>query len=151
MPENTARTPEPPREDAPGSDAEGMTAHPVSDGGTSDGGTSDGGPDAGPATPPSGRRSAAPQTGPAARSQLFIWLKEVATVVVIAVVLSFLIKTFLFRAFYIPSESMVSTLDVNDRIFVNLLVPEPFSLSRGDVVVFRDTKGWLTAAPDEPK
>ncbi|HCN23274.1 MAG TPA: signal peptidase I, partial [Arthrobacter bacterium] len=74
-----------------------------------------------------------------------------ATVVVIAVVLSFLIKTFLFRAFYIPSESMVSTLDVNDRIFVNLLVPEPFSLSRGDVVVFRDTKGWLTAAPDAPK
>lgn len=69
--------------------------------------------------------------------------------VVIAVVLSFLIKTFLFRAFFIPSESMVNTLDVDDRIFVNLLVPEPFSLSRGDVVVFRDTKGWLPAAPEE--
>ena len=65
--------------------------------------------------------------------------------VVIAVVLSFLIKTFLFRAFYIPSESMVNTLDVNDRIFVNLLVPEPFALERGDVVVFKDTKGWLAA------
>jgi signal peptidase I len=38
---------------------------------------------------------------------------------------------------------MVNTLDVDDRIFVNLLVPEPFALSRGDVVVFRDTKGWL--------
>lgn len=77
------------------------------------------------------------------RSALYLWLKEVATVVVIAVVLSFLIKTFLFRAFYIPSESMVNTLDVNDRIFVNLLVPEPFALERGDVVVFKDTKGWL--------
>lgn len=76
------------------------------------------------------------------------WLKEIATVVVIAVVLSFLIKTFLFRAFYIPSESMVSTLELDDRIFVNLLVPEPFALSRGDVVVFRDTKGWLPAMPD---
>lgn len=145
MPENNAGTPEPSREGAPGADADGM-----SDAVSSDGGASDGVADGSPSAPPSGRRSAAPNTEPAAPSQLFIWLKEVATVVVIAVVLSFLIKTFLFRAFYIPSESMVSTLDVNDRIFVNLLVPEPFSLSRGDVVVFRDTKGWLTAAPDEP-
>ena len=83
------------------------------------------------------------------RNPLLLWLKEIATVVVIAVVLSFLIKTFLFRAFFIPSESMVNTLDVDDRIFVNLLVPEPFSLSRGDVVVFRDTKGWLPAAPEK--
>ena len=74
---------------------------------------------------------------------MFLWAKEIATVVLVAVVLSFLIKTFLFRAFYIPSESMVNTLDVNDRIFVNLLVPEPFALERGDVVVFRDTQGWL--------
>jgi signal peptidase I len=80
---------------------------------------------------------------------VFVWLKEVATVVVIAVVLSFLIKTFLFRAFWIPSESMVSTLDIDDRIFVNLLVPEPFALSRGDVVVFRDTKGWLPPVPEK--
>src|SRR6476469_930741 len=83
------------------------------------------------------------------RSPLFLWLKEVATVVVVAIVLSFLIKTFLFRAFYIPSESMVNTLDVNDRIFVNLLVPEPMALQRGDVVVFRDSQGWL--APAAPK
>jgi signal peptidase I len=76
-------------------------------------------------------------------SPLFLWAKEVATVVLVAIVLSFLIKTFLFRAFYIPSESMVNTLDVNDRIFVNLLVPEPFALEHGDVVVFRDTQGWL--------
>ena len=79
-------------------------------------------------------------------SPLFLWVKEVATVVLVAIVLSFLIKTFLFRAFYIPSESMVNTLDVNDRIFVNLLVPEPFALERGDVVVFRDTQGWLVPA-----
>jgi signal peptidase I len=84
-----------------------------------------------------------------ARNPFMVWLKEIATVVLIAVVLSFLIKTFLFRAFYIPSESMVSTLDVNDRIFVNLLVPEPFALERGDVVVFKDTKGWLPPTPQK--
>lgn len=82
-------------------------------------------------------------------NQLLLWLKEVATVVAIAIVLSFLIKTFLFRAFFIPSESMVNTLDISDRIFVNLLVPEPFALQRGDVVVFRDTKGWLPQTPQE--
>lgn len=71
------------------------------------------------------------------------WLREIGTVVVIAIVLSFLIKTFLFRAFFIPSESMVNTLDVDDRIFVNLLVPQPFALERGDVVVFKDAQGWL--------
>ena len=71
--------------------------------------------------------------------------------VIVAIVLSFLIKTFLFRAFYIPSESMVNTLDVNDRIFVNLLVPEPMALQRGDVVVFRDSQGWLAPAAEKTK
>lgn len=174
MPENKARTPEPPRDGARGTaDGDGISgSYGTADGHGTSGVTSDGvapggaagsagaGPQSGnssgglagarPEAPSSGRRSAAPKAEPAAPSQFFVWLKEVATVVVIAVVLSFLIKTFLFRAFYIPSESMVSTLDVNDRIFVNLLVPEPFALSRGDVVVFKDTKGWLAAAPAEP-
>ncbi|MDR6414055.1 signal peptidase I [Pseudarthrobacter sulfonivorans] len=164
MPENEARTPEPPRDGATGFSADhkaadaagssrassdgGATAHIASDGGRTvpDPADDDNG-DARPAVPEPGRRSAAPKAG--APSPIFIWLKEVATVVVIAVVLSFLIKTFLFRAFYIPSESMVSTLDVNDRIFVNLLVPEPLALSRGDVVVFRDTQGWLAETPEK--
>ncbi|MFE4197759.1 signal peptidase I [Paenarthrobacter sp. NPDC056912] len=84
------------------------------------------------------------------RNPALVWLKEIATVVAIAVVLSFLIKTFLFRAFYIPSESMESTLDVNDRIFINLLVPEPFALAHGDVVVFKDSQGWLPAVVKKP-
>jgi len=80
-------------------------------------------------------------------SGAWAWGKEIVTILVIALVLSFLIKTFLFRAFYIPSGSMENTLQINDRIFVNLLVPEPFSLKRGDVVVFKDTQGWLTQKP----
>lgn len=71
------------------------------------------------------------------------WLKEIITIIAIALLLSFLIKSFLFRAFFIPSESMEETLQVHDRIFVNLLVPGPFELERGDVVVFQDTKNWL--------
>ncbi len=101
-----------------------------------------------PTVAPAGKRARRAKTKES-RSPFFLWLKEVATVVVVAIVLSFLIKTFLFRAFYIPSESMVNTLDVNDRIFVNLLVPEPFALERGDVVVFKDTKGWLVPAEEK--
>lgn len=75
--------------------------------------------------------------------RLAAWLKEIATIVAIALILSFLIKTFLFRAFFIPSGSMEDTLQIDDRIFVNQLVPAPFALERGDVVVFKDTEGWL--------
>lgn len=84
------------------------------------------------------------------KNPVLVWAKEIATVVAIALVLSFLLKTFLFRAFYIPSESMESTLDVYDRIFINLLVPGPFDLSRGDVVVFKDTQAWLEPLPQKP-
>src|ERR687890_355049 len=136
MPENHARTPEPRPDGASDSRADAAN------------GAAEAGPDA-PAPAPAGSRAAAKASENSRGSQVLAWLKEIATVVVIAVVLSFLIKTFLFRAFFIPSESMVNTLDINDRIFVNLLVPEPFSLSRGDVVVFRDTKGWLPPAEEK--
>jgi signal peptidase I len=143
MPENHARIPDPGHDGGPGAPAARAAADAEA---AADAVESAPGAPAGPAV---GKHSAAPQTESSAPGPLFAWLKEIATVVVIAVVLSFLIKTFLFRAFFIPSESMVNTLDVDDRIFVNLLVPEPFSLSRGDVVVFRDTNAWLPAAPEK--
>ena len=143
MPENPARIPDPGHDGGP--DAPAMRAAAQADDPAA---PVESAADA-PASPAAGKHSAAPHTESSAPGPGFAWLKEVATVIVIAVVLSFLIKTFLFRAFFIPSESMESTLDVDDRIFVNLLVPEPFALSRGDVVVFRDTKGWLPAAPEK--
>jgi signal peptidase I len=85
------------------------------------------------------------------KSPLLSWLREIGLIVGVALVLSFLIKTFLFRAFFIPSTSMEETLEVDDRIFVNLLVPQPFALSRGDVVVFRDDLGWLPPNGSHPK
>ncbi len=64
-------------------------------------------------------------------------------VVVTALVLSLLVKTFLVQAFVIPSESMHDTLVEGDRILVSELTPGPFDLQRGDVVVFADPGGWL--------
>lgn len=97
--------------------------------------------------------SAAAAENPQNRGPLYkIWrfIREIAIIVIIALVLSFVIKTFFFRAYYIPSGSMEHTLEVNDRIFANLMVPGPFDLDRGDVVVFRDDLGWLPPLEEAP-
>ncbi len=49
-----------------------------------------------------------------------------------------LIKTFLVQPFWIPSESMLPTIEVNDRVMVNKLAYEWAEPQRGDIVVFRD-------------
>ena len=74
------------------------------------------------------------------------FLRDVAIIVVAAVLASFLVKAYLVRSFYIPSESMENTLLVGDRVLVNELVPGVVPVQRGDVVVFSDPGGWLTAA-----
>lgn len=68
--------------------------------------------------------------------------RELAVIVVIALVLSFLVKTFLAQPFYIPSASMESTLDIGDRIIVSKFTPQHSPLHRGDVIVFEDPKSW---------
>ncbi|ACQ80782.1 signal peptidase I [Beutenbergia cavernae DSM 12333] len=76
-------------------------------------------------------------------------LRETVIVLVSALVLSLLIKTFLAQAFYIPSGSMQTTLDIGDRVLVNKLAPGPFDVNRGDVVVFVDPGGWLPPTVEE--
>lgn len=49
-----------------------------------------------------------------------------------------LIKTFLVQPFYIPSESMIPTIQVNDRVMVNKLTTRFGQPDRFDVVVFTD-------------
>jgi signal peptidase I len=57
--------------------------------------------------------------------------------VVLALVIALLIKTFLFQAFYIPSESMTPTLKIHDRVLVNKLSYKLHPVHRGDIVVFK--------------
>lgn len=79
-----------------------------------------------------------------------IFLRDTVLILVAAIVVSVGIKTFLLRSFYIPSGSMQNTLQVNDRIIVNELVPNLIAVERGDVVVFTDPGGWLPSAPPSP-
>ena len=74
-------------------------------------------------------------------------LRDVTVIFLAAIVISVGIKAFLVRSFYIPSESMEDTLQVDDRIVVNELVPKLIPIKRGDVVVFRDPGGWLGPRP----
>jgi signal peptidase I len=53
-----------------------------------------------------------------------------------ALIIALLIKTFLFQAFYIPSESMKPTLNVGDRVLVNKVSYRLHDVNRGDIVVF---------------
>jgi signal peptidase I len=71
------------------------------------------------------------------------FLRDLVVIIVAAVVISALIKAFLFRSFFIPSDSMNPTLVRDDRVIVNELQPKVFPLQRGDIVVFRDPGGWL--------
>ena len=62
---------------------------------------------------------------------------EWALLIASALIIALLIKTFLFQAFYIPSDSMVPTLKTNDRVIVNRLSYHLHAVHRGDIVVFK--------------
>lgn len=75
------------------------------------------------------------------------WLKEIALVVVIAMLISTLLRAFIVQVFWIPSPSMHDTLVENDKIAVSRIDALTGSIHRGDVVVFHDELGWLPASP----
>ena len=70
-------------------------------------------------------------------------LREFPILVIVALAVSLVIKTFLVQFFYIPSGSMENTLQINDRVAVNKVPFLSQSIHRGEVVVFRDPANWL--------
>lgn len=92
-----------------------------------------------------------PSVAPARKRGWLTFLRDVLVIVLIAVLVSFLVKTFLVRSFYIPSGSMKDTLQIDDRILVDEITPKIGGYSRGDIVVFRDPGGWLTAPAKPPR
>lgn len=98
-------------------------------------------------TKPSGPESGTgePQR-PGFLRRAFNWLLEGVLIVVGAVVIATLIRTFLGQMFIIPSGSMENTLQVSDRV----LVAKFGGFQRGDVVVFEDPGNWLELAEREP-
>jgi signal peptidase I len=76
------------------------------------------------------------------------FLREWAAIALAVILMSLLVKTFLLQAFFIPSASMEPTLHgcprcAGDRVVVNKLTSHMGGVHRGDIVVFRDSAGWL--------
>ena len=63
-------------------------------------------------------------------------LLEWGAVIIGAIAVAFVVKTFLFQAFWIPSPSMSPTLVKGDRVLVNKLSYDLHDVNRGDVIVF---------------
>jgi signal peptidase I len=62
--------------------------------------------------------------------------REIPLLLGLAVLIAFLVKTFLAQAFFIPSGSMIPQLQVGDRVVVSKLSYDLHDPHRGDVVVF---------------
>ena len=78
-----------------------------------------------------GSAGGAKDDGKGARS----FLHELPILILLALGLAIVLKTFVVQAFYIPSGSMEPTLEPGDRVLVTKVLSRP---SRGDVIVFAD-------------
>ncbi|GIE80219.1 hypothetical protein Aph02nite_61690 [Actinoplanes philippinensis] len=82
------------------------------------------------------------------RKEMPLW-QELPLLLVVAFCLAVLIRTFLVQAFYIPSGSMQSTLEIKDRVLVNKVVYDMRDPLRGEIVVFRGTDDWAPEVTEE--
>lgn len=81
-------------------------------------------------------------TGTRQSNSTLRFLRDLLIIVLAALLVSFLVKTFVVRSFWIPSGSMENTLQIKDHVIVNELA----TIHRGDVVVFSDPGGWLDSS-----
>jgi len=68
--------------------------------------------------------------------------RELPVLIVVALVLALVIKSFVIQAFFIPSASMENTLEIGDRVLINKVVYHLRPIHRGDIVVFDGTGSW---------
>jgi signal peptidase I len=92
-------------------------------------------------TGPGGRSSGDTVSAPVAapereRSTFVLVAREIGVLVVTALVIAVVVKTFVAQAFYIPSGSMLPQLQVNDRVVVSKISYRLHEPRRGDIVVF---------------
>jgi signal peptidase I len=89
-----------------------------------------------PSKPGEASKPAEPPEPPEHRGVLS-FLRELPVLILLAIALAILLKTFVVQAFYIPSGSMEPALEPGDRVLVNKAFYEP---SRFDIIVFADPK-----------
>lgn len=80
------------------------------------------------------------------RAKRSFW-RELPLLLLIALLLAVLIKSFLLQAFFIPSGSMADTLAIDDRVLVSKISYRLGDIERGDIIVFDAPDG--SERPDE--
>lgn len=95
------------------------------------------------------RQGGEPSPRPARRTGAMGILREMAIVIGLSLIIATLVRVFLVQAFLIPSSSMQDTLQIGDRVLVSKLTTRFGEVERGDVVVFSDPDGWLSAVPED--
>jgi signal peptidase I len=93
------------------------------------------GTDGSPASP------ARPKPEPRSRRRRSFW-RELPVLIVVALAIALVIKTFVVQAFYIPTGSMQNTLEIGDKVLVNKLVYHFRSIQPGDIIVFNGDGSW---------
>jgi signal peptidase I len=83
-----------------------------------------------------------------ARQRRKFW-RELPVLVVIAIVLALVIKTYAVQAFFIPSGSMQNTLAIGDRVLINKIVYHTRGIAHGDIIVFNGDGSWDAVAPPQ--
>ncbi len=81
--------------------------------------------------------------------------RELPLLIVLALVLAIVVKTFLIQAFFIPSGSMETTLHgcpgcSGDRVLVNKVIYDVRDIHRGEIVVFNGVDSFDSEVPDLP-
>jgi signal peptidase I len=93
--------------------------------------------DVGTASPEDATTDETPaKASPDRRKKTWRSVAEWVVLIAVALLIAFVIKSFLFQAFYIPSASMEPTLNIGDRVLVNKLSYDLHDVNRGDIVVF---------------
>lgn len=75
-------------------------------------------------------------------------LIEWASIVLVALAVSFLMRAYVIQTFFIPSGSMEPTLMIGDRIIVSKLSVEFGTIHRGDILVFKAPPGVVAGCND---
>jgi signal peptidase I len=76
--------------------------------------------------------------------------RELPVLIVVALAIALLIKTFVVHAFYIPSSSMEDTLLIGDKVLVNKVVYHLRPIKAGDVIVFDGAGSWNPVPAAQP-
>lgn len=68
--------------------------------------------------------------------------RELPILLGVAIVVAIVVRAFVLQTFYIPSESMEHTLEIDDRVLVNKVVYHFRDPARGEIVVFKAPREW---------